>query len=288
MCQLTSLQSLRPGLVLLLALAACSQPLKDQGHNSGRMNRYAQNDCDLTDLGERSVVYNSDGLSDVRHKFLEHFRLDSNGTEIQETRPVLSLKQLGELVARIDSKTMQVDAIMVHYGLSAGAFKPVIRFLHQNRDNAAYLPVDSTYYHIAAYELDTLDAATAKAWTKAYFDSVWVSLDGNGFTPVKDSPGGNPSPTGEWFRYTDHIVRLKEENRDADPLYLVINCISESVCYNSLGFLNDHKPQYVHLLALNLRDSPKGTDLLHNGSPSAASLKQVAVDLGNVCPPRCK
>ncbi|MCC6578485.1 MAG: hypothetical protein IT228_14185 [Flavobacteriales bacterium] len=286
-------RALLPTLLLTLALAACCEPRTQEARTQeagpvNRMNLRAASDCGLADMGERSIVYNRDGLQDVRNAFLNHFKLDSGKTEIKETRHVLAMRSLRDLVARIDTTGTQVDAVRFDHGLSGGAYRPVVRFLHQDRGTAEFRTIDTTCYWITGHTLDTLDAATALAWKKAYADSVWASPHEAEWVRVKEGSDGHDIPTAEWFRYTEHIIRLWRDNGGADSLHLVINCISENVCYSSLGFVEGPKPEYIHLLALNMRRTANGEDLLHSNSLSAASLKDVAVDLGTVCPPRCK
>lgn len=273
--------------LLAMGVTSCKEDHSDPSLK--RYNFASQADCALGDLGERSVIYNSDGLSAARHSFEEHFTLDSTKTKLKSLRHVLSMDSLTGLVQHIDATLKQVDAVKFHYGLVDGGFKPILQFMHQMRSTSEFELVDSTYYEIVNFGLNVLSDDSARAWKQAYSNSVWVSPYGKGSYLIKDKPGGNESPTSEWFRYTDHIVRLWKENGGGSDLYLVINCISEQVCYSSLGFLASQMPQNVHLIALNIRkEGPSGVDELGNGALNSASLEKVAVDLGHLCPPRCK
>jgi len=145
-------------------------------------------------------------------------------------------------------------------------------------------------YEIVGSRLAIVDEARLQTLRDAYVAKVLINRSG---TPENILRGGaEPDPLAEWFPYADNVNDLVARNTCASP-HLVIRCISENLAYTTTvstkkdGTMAPSAEEPRHLVALNIADGKE--DLIDDNEPSRLTgYAMKAIDLGHLCPPRCK
>lgn len=236
----------------------------------------------------RAKLYTKPELDGVKQAFKAFFRLDDNNppTELNGTSVRISLSSISEVELEMRCKChVDVRGIHFDYGLKGNDFHPVVRFMYANHAAKGDLELFPERYEVDKDQLVKIDNATALGYTDAYATRIRIDrLRSDVFTVFKKD-GAEPDPRAEWFPYADNVNKLMGDN--SAGRYLVVSCIAEPLLYAALGFVDEPAPEMRHLLALHM--ATIDTDLLADNAPTLISgYRDVAMDLGYLCPPRCK
>lgn len=248
--------------------------------------------CANGDLGNRSKLYNKDGFLEVQEAFKDHFMVQVASVHKELTNTSVSLSVSDLLVLRDQLKAF---AIKVHYGLKGTAFYPVFEFMKLSANDAAAEPM-GIYYLAVNGVLKKADASlpVPSDLMDEYKKNIRIfRLKGStvGDTLIPDT-APYADPLAEWFQFPLELDRLIADNPGKDQK-LVLNCISEAICYSAAHGLTDAPgpgEEFRHMIAWYIETS--GTTQLD--STELDKLRTLhdyyvmrAMDLGHLCPPRC-
>lgn len=242
-----------------------------------------------TVLNRRMKLYPKDQLKTVQDAFLEHFKVKQPGgpgyTDITSSKVSIALHDMHRVALLLLSRHRKpVRGIHFEYGADGSAFSPVIRFMYADDDDKGDLKLFPELYEVSGKELKDSDEARRAVLTDSYRENVLINSGGVSGTRAITTSGEEPDPLAEWFPYADNVNRLIADNRTATEL--VVSCISEPLPYSAMA-LTAPVPEYRHMLALHMAD--EHTDLLLDDEPTLRSgYANLAMDLGHLCPPRCK
>lgn len=245
----------------------------------------------------RAKFYTGPELKSQDSLFRAHFKYDLDGpsgagapqeiTPSKVSIPWKGIREAEDLVK--DNVGQPVRGIFFHYGMDGVKFHPVIQFMYPDDTQRGDLKLyKEKYFHLdlATGGLKEIKYDSCKKYMEAYVDKVYVTRT-EGAGPTKIQPDSDP--VAEWFSYPDNVNALLRDNSPgtAKDLRLVVNCISEQLCYAEMIGAAPPSPEFRHLLALNMADGD--TDFLRSTPATISSIYQeMAMDLGHLCPPLCK
>jgi hypothetical protein len=248
--------------------------------------------CANGDLGKRSKLYNDGTLKNAADTFRVHFNawVDGSNKDITGTAVPLLVDKLKDLR---DNMTPKPVALMVHYGLDEDRFAPVFQFMELSADGAHAVPVGDQYVAVnGELVLPGVAGPSAKDLMDNYASGIRIrrTIDLTWSSAIL-APTDYPDPLGEWFRFPLELDRLVAEN-GGDDMALVLTCISEPLCYSAAAaFAPGQGEEYRHLIAWHVAhgNQPQlSNDDLDAPQPDDKLYLQRAVDLGHLCPPRCR
>lgn len=280
--------------MLLLGLAnGCSSgaPKEEPAGSAGLQAECVK--CVNGDLGARSRMYNSITLDAAEVDFAEHFkvRVGTDDKDVQGTTVALDLDKFLALRSTLGKSV----AIMVNYGLNGDAFFPVFEFLELDSASSSVKAMDKYY----VVDGDSLLQAVApahnpEALMKAYRKNIRIKRteESNDLDSVRTIGTSYPDPLAEWFQFDLELNRLIADNPSTGKRTLVLTCISELVCYSATtGFIAADAEQFRHMIAWYVAADGQpelGAADLSAYRPNGDIYHKRAVDLGHLCPPRCK
>lgn len=247
-------------------------------------------------MGKRSKFYNKTTLTAAETSFKNNFRVYLNATEkeIKNTKVSLLVSSLAVLRKSMDPVP---SALTVHYGLNGDSFFPVFEFRYRSAKGAFAEPMKQYYIAING-ELKECDSTTPDPieLIKNYEENIRIRRSNVNPTWSKVLPidSAYPDPVSEWFRFDYELDRLIESNTEEGVKSLVLTCISEAICYSAAHALVNppgRGSENRHLIAWFVNVA--GKDCVEEISletlrPDSTSYSNLAVDLGHLCPPRCK
>ncbi len=268
---------------------------------------WAQDPCLNGDMTARSVRYNRTTLNTAIAQFSAQFKV--GGTDvITALTDTIEIAAMRDEMDRLTALGLRPDAIRVRYGLDALRFVAVLQFM-QIDVKGSYADPIGPYYLAHKGMLVPISEPDAESFMFNY--AVRVKVKRTAAATTWDDiaiSGSYPDPRTEWFMFNLKLNTLMAENPDGD--HLVLQCISELACYSSLPVLaakategagnKDRQAlirvfgvgeEYRHMIAWYLLDGTR--ELLNTGAlatPEAPGqyFTNRAVDLGHLCPPRCK
>lgn len=278
---------------LLLALSGCEWKQRDEQQPAAAAALQSPDSlCANGDLGKRSKLYNESTLKNAVDTFNVHFKawVDGSNKDITGTSVPLLVDKLKDLRDNMNPKPV---ALMVHYGLHEDRFAPVFQFMELSADGVYAVPVGDLYVAVnGELVLPGIAGPSAQDLMDNYASSIRIrrTID-PAWTSAILAPSDFPDPLGEWFRFPLELDRLVAEN-NGDDMALVLTCISEPVCYSAaLGFVPGQGEEYRHLIAWHVAhgNQPQlSEDDLDAPQPDGKLYLRRAVDLGHLCPPRCR
>jgi len=282
---------------LPLLLPSCNTDVPPATHpiETNRAALAMATSCVNGDLGDRSKLFNETTLKQAEDTFATYFAVDlgAGKTAITNTVVSLSIDKLKHLRGTI---TPAPTAIAVHYGLLGDAFYPVFSFRKRSASGAYAEPIAGYYLEDSSgLVLANASKPSPALLMSNYAQNVRIHREG-GSSPWSslDTSGTFADPTSEWFRFDYELDRLIAESPTGSDMMLVLRCISERVCYSAAKSKSNQPGQgdeFRHLIAWNIADS--SGDLLNTDDLDAPRGQDElyfkrAVDLGHLCPPRCK
>ncbi|MCU0320298.1 MAG: hypothetical protein MUE88_09510 [Flavobacteriales bacterium] len=234
----------------------------------------------------RAKLYNAIELDTVRSDFAKNFRVLSGNLyepfNTAEVRVEISSMNTVELVLRSKHST-PARGIHFDFGVNGLDFHPVIQFMFSDPDTKGDLRLFPEQYHIVNNHLVEIDPTQADSFRTNYRNTCGIRVAKSNLFRRVDSITGLPDPKAEWFPYADNVNKLIRDNED--PKYLVVSCISEMLSYPAIAL--EDTPDHRHMLALYTA-SEAGVNLGTNSAPPSGNYRNLAMDLGHLCPPRCK
>jgi hypothetical protein len=250
--------------------------------------------CENGDLGQRSRMYNDKTLPIAEKAFLDHFKADVDG-DLKELTGTTIAMDLDAFVTLRNTLQPAPVGIMVHYGLSEEVFIPVFEFL---KLDAAGAEVESMNTYYIVHNGILKKAADTPYDPDKLIDDYRANIrimrtDGHTDWDDLNTSSTYPDPRAEWFQFDMELSKLISDNPSEGTRSLVLTSISEVVCYSgSYGILAPaDEEQFRHMIAWYIAED--GTALLDNADLSeyrsnGKIYTKRAVDLGHLCPPRCK
>lgn len=281
---------------LITSMTACgpegtspATPLEPQALGKTKVS------CVNGDLGQRSRTYNESTFDSAHKAFDEHFKVWANAAE----RPIKGTSiplDLNKFVALRNSLQPKPVAIQVNYGLNGDAFFPVFEFLMLTSDGADVESMN-TYYVVDGDSLRKAEdtAHDPKKLKEEYLKNIRVKRTDAHSTwdSLLTVNTEFPDPLAEWFTFDLELNKLIADNPSSGKRTLVLNAISEPVCYSGThGFLKaSDTEEYRHMIAWYI--AVDGQRQLDGASLSTFRVNgdiyhKRAMDLGHLCPPRCK
>lgn len=239
-------------------------------------------------ITRRAKLYTKDALNDAKQAFLDHFKLEGTTppTDLTSSTVRIALSSIKEVELKL-VRRYQEDVRGIHFafGLKDDAFHPVVRFMYANYSAKGDLELFPEHYELEKEQLVKIDKTSADVYTDAYASRILIDRLRDGNFTVLDINIDEPDPKAEWFPYADNVNKLIGDN--SAGRYLVVNCIAVELNYTTLGFAPAPAPEMRQLLVLFMATDT--TDLLDNKEPTLLSgYRDLALDLGYLCPPRCK
>ena len=249
----------------------------------------------------RPKLYTKTELNAQMTVFDDHFKYDPDGPNsgnaekpIEEQRVRIPWGQLKDAEVIVENEIKrQVRGIYIHYGMDGDRFKPIIQFMYDDGgDSGDLILYKDKYFHLdfASKSFKEIADGPANEFIAAYKNTVVVKRTGGADFSKILTGGGEVDPLAEWFSYPDNVNALYADNSQNNGApHLVVSCISEDLCYTEMVGLVDPAPtsENRHLLALHISDGTE--DLLDTSLPSRyTGYGMKAMDLGHLCPPRCK
>ena len=238
----------------------------------------------------RQEIFTKDERSDGQRTFSSHFMANDNGlkaiTDTVQRIPWADLDAQGKIAVPTGKP---VAGLYISYGLDGSVFHPILRFMYQDSGGADLQLSEMKAFSFIGGKL--ILEAHPDAFEQAYRHNIRIDRTGTGnFTsPLPDDLADEydePDPYATWFPYADKLNQLFVQNPTRDSSMLVVSCISMLLPYRDLAFVGN-APEYRHLMTLHVGEGAK--DLLDNSIPGSTNpLKNHAMDLGCMCPPRCR
>jgi hypothetical protein len=251
---------------------------------------------DNTLLNRRAKLYTQAALKPVQEAFKNHFKLQTAEgiVAFYSTSVKIDLSTLPESLIDPQKGEKPVRGIHFEYGTKGTAFHPVVQLMFANDGKKGDLELFAQPYEVVENRLVPIDQRTAEGFTSAYRTRIRIDRTANGvFDGMRTGDNGG-DPRAEWFPYPDNVNKLIADNikqqenvSGAPPMkYLVVSCISEKLKYGAMALIEEN-PEYRHLLVLHT--ATEAGELLGTTSiPTSGSYAGLAMDLGHLCPPRCK
>jgi hypothetical protein len=234
----------------------------------------------------RAKLYTAAELNVVQTDFSTNFMVADGGGEVafEETEVSVQVDSINAVeLALFSTYGTLVRGIHFDHGLKGKDYLPVIRFMYADPAAKGDLQLFSEEYTVEETKVVSILPSDADALRAAYIKNARIrDANSQQFRPI-EVKGDYPDPRGEWFPYADNVNKLIADNRKTK--YLVVTCISELLSYSALAL--DEATAYRHMLALytaNDDEANLGTEQV----PANASYAGLAMDLGFLCPPRCK
>jgi hypothetical protein len=249
--------------------------------------RAQREDQKNTLTNRRAKLYTAGELQIVQTDFSTNFKVLDGGIEVPFTATEVSLEldSINEVeLSLFRNYGIPVRGIHFYHGLNGRDYLPVIQFMYADPVAKGDLQLFSEEYSVRNKKVVSILPSEADALRREYLRNTrLMDATSNQFRKLQDS-GTYPDMSGEWFPYADNVNKLIADNRNSK--YLVVSCISELLSYSSLA-LADASTNYRHMLALYTADDVQA-NLGTLQVPSTASYAGLAMDLGFLCPPRCK
>lgn len=251
--------------------------------------------CENGDLGQRSRMYNDSTLDIAQKAFGTHFKAWANASQHTIAKTTISL-DLEKFLALRNSLQPKPVAIQVNYGLRGVDFFPVFEFLKLSADEGDVESMN-TYYVVDG---DSLRKASdtphdPKVLMADYRKHVRILRTDAHTTwdSVRTVNTDHPDPLAEWFQFEMELSKLIADNPSAEQRSIVLTAISEPVCYSGThGKINaTDNEEFRHMIAWYIAADRR--PMLNNADlsvirPQGDIYHKRAVDLGHLCPPRCK
>ena len=250
--------------------------------------------CDNADMTARSARYNEASLNSAIQAFNEHFALDDQGTDIEAISDTIAKERLEGELDRLKQQGITVDAIRVRYGLNGSRFVAVLQFMQFDPRRVYAVPVGS-YYIANKGALNEIDEELAETYMFNYIGRVKIKRTTGPDWDNVHTTGAFPDPRTEWFQFPLKLNALMDETPEGT--YLVLQCISEQACYGALPITKESAKavgegeEFRHMIAWYMldKDKVKLVSAAALGTPIEGKyFRNRAVDLGHLCPPRCK
>ncbi|MEZ4757660.1 MAG: hypothetical protein R2817_12600 [Flavobacteriales bacterium] len=252
-------------------------------------------------LTRRAKLYRGSELTQANGVFKRQFKFNKPGDltndpiDLEGTSVQISLGSIDNVEAALLGKHgAHARGIYFDYGISGMDFCPVVRFMFPDFTTKGDLKLFQERYKVVNSELVEITVSAANDLTALYQERIRIFPTDTTTHRAHANNGTYPDPQAEWFAYADNVNKLIADNvlqQAADtnlpPVkYLVVTCISEVLEYGAMA-LHGAVPEYRHMLALHT--ATENGDLLSTTTiPPSGSYAGLAMDLGHLCPPRCK
>ncbi|MBZ0207285.1 MAG: hypothetical protein K8H89_13235 [Flavobacteriales bacterium] len=232
----------------------------------------------------RHKYYTQDEFTAAASEFTRHIKVLVGTSRVDVDSPVLRIPWSGIThVQDSIGKEKPVQGIHINHGLDGTRYHPVIQFMFAANAMGDLELFPDTWFSFDPATGHLVPEKDPGKFMDAYLENIRVDRTGSGFSELRPA-GEDPDPLAIWFPYADNVSQLLAQNPCEDP-YLVVSSISEA-----LGIRAVHDPtssaQFRHLLTLHIADGSK--DLLSNTFDPYKPFREMALDLGNPCPPMCK
>lgn len=237
-------------------------------------------------LTRRAKLYTKDGLDTVKTAFKDRFKLNTAAgvVDFAATAVRIDLSSLASVeLALVNKYQEDVRGIHFDYGVKNTDFHPVVQFMYANYAAKGDLTLFPERYEVVDGQLEEISTGKADGYTDAYRSMVRIQPTPTASLRELVTTGTEPDPRAEWFAYADNLNKLISDNSAA--LSLVVSCIAEELHYASMGLVPT--PEYRHMLALNMATG-QGDLLANDDFTILNGFRNLALDLGHLCPPRCK
>jgi hypothetical protein len=231
----------------------------------------------------RHKHYTEKELDSAKVLFTGHFKVLVEGKYEDLQDPVVRIpwSSIEEVQKTIGTTEMPVRGMYISYGLDGTRFHPVLKFLYPDSTGNLQLIPDSCYsFNLSTQKLVT--ETDPKKYTDAYLENIRVDRIDTGFSALRTTDEADPLAT--WFPYANNVNQLLKEN-PYNYQVLVVSCISEKLCYRAISD-KTVDPEFRHLIALHIGDG--ANDQLSSSFDASKPYYRTAMDLGNLCPPRCE
>lgn len=255
----------------------------DTGTARGSLAAAHTMDCEgALDMTFRHKHYTAKELDAAEEQFRNHFKVAVGGKneDVQDTVIRIPWRSIEELQRRLGTPERTVQGMWISFGLDGNRFHPIFRFMDQPDQKDLQLIPDSSYsYDPGSQQL--VAESDPDRYMEAYLRDIRVNRVDTGFSALRTTDEADPLAT--WFPYADNVNELLRENPYEDQM-LVVSCISEQLCYRAIAFAP--APEFRHLITLHIGDG--ANDHLSNSFDANKPFADMAMDLGNMCPPTCK
>lgn len=251
-------------------------------------------------VNRRAKLYTKSELTSVQDSFRRQFKFNVPGDltntpkNLNEITVKIALASIDSEERRLTSKHgSAVRGIHFDYGIRGRDFCPVIQFMFADPNEKGDLRVFPELYEVIDTSLVEITSRRAEELTSLYTDRIRIFRTDSVDHQEHNEDPAYPDPKAEWFPYADNVNKLVADNQltqaaksEPSVQYLMVTCISEKLPYSAMAIVGGGA-EFRHMLAL-FAATADGELLATAEVPANSSYAGLAMDLGFLCPPRCK